>query len=334
MHERDWVIVGATPADMLKQGFRQVGRNFPVFLHPETSEEYALARTERKVGVGHTGFECHTGPEVSLDQDLFRRDLTINAMARADDDQLIDPYGGQADLDTGVLRHVSEAFGEDPLRVFRVARFAAQLPDFHVAPETLALMSVMAASGELADLPAERVWAEWAKALAAPAIHRFLRILQTTGALEPWFEGLKVDQMIGLYHRTAFTCAETAHGAIGWVHGKKAVARTTARLRVPKRHSQTALAVASHRIALTRAGQSSEKVLDALIGIGAFRSGTTAARVLSVCEICAAHSMEPMRNLIDRLKKVKPKTQAKGVKYGEQLRKARLKIIAATESSR
>src|SRR2546425_7908644 len=149
--ERDWVVVGATVEDMLKLGFRQVGKDFPVFLHPETHEEYALARTERKTGRGHQGFSFHTAPGVTLEEDLARRDLTINAMARADDGTLIDPFGGAKDLRAGVLRHVSPAFAEDPLRVLRVARFAARF-GFAVAPETEAIMRAIAAGGELATL--------------------------------------------------------------------------------------------------------------------------------------------------------------------------------------
>lgn len=168
--ERDWVVVGATADHMLARGFQPVGRDFPVFLHPRTGEQYALARTERKTGPGHAGFACHAAPCVTLEEDLRRRDLTINAMAQ-DGDRLIDPYGGGADLRAGVLKHVSPAFVEDPLRVFRVARFAAELPRFRVADATLALMASM--DEELSALAAERVWAELEKAAAAPAPARF-----------------------------------------------------------------------------------------------------------------------------------------------------------------
>ena len=143
VRERDWVVVGATERDMLGRGFRQVGRDFPVYLHPETGEEYALARTERKQGRGHKGFEWQVGSEVTLEDDLRRRDLTINAMARNPDNGLIDPYGGCNDLASKILRHVSDAFSEDPLRVFRVARFAATFPDFTVEKETAELMRSM-----------------------------------------------------------------------------------------------------------------------------------------------------------------------------------------------
>lgn len=183
--ERDWVVVGAQPDELLAAGYRQVGRDFPVFLHPATGEEYALARTERKSGHGYHGFEVHAAPDVTLEQDLRRRDLTINAMARDSDGRLVDPFGGRADLEQRLLRHVSPAFAEDPLRVLRVARFAAQLADFGftVAGDTLALMAAMADSGELEYLVAERVWQEVGKALAAPAPVRFFEVLRDCGAL-------------------------------------------------------------------------------------------------------------------------------------------------------
>jgi tRNA nucleotidyltransferase (CCA-adding enzyme) len=180
--DRDFVVVGTTPETMLASGFRPVGRDFPVFLHPETQEEYALARTERKHGRGYRGFEFFASPDVTLEEDLRRRDLTINAMARGDDGVLIDPYGGVADLAAGVLRHVSPAFDEDPLRVLRVARFAARF-GFHVAPETEALMRAIVASGELATLAPERVWQELAKGLSEAQPSRLLSVLRDCGAL-------------------------------------------------------------------------------------------------------------------------------------------------------
>ncbi len=180
--DRDFVVVGATPEAMLAQGFRPVGRDFPVFLHPETHEEYALARTERKSGSGYHGFSFHAAPDVTLEADLARRDLTINAMARDADGALIDPYGGEADLRAGVLRHVSMAFAEDPLRVLRVARFAARL-GFAVAPETQALMRAIVVGGELATLAPERIWQELARALMEPRPSRFFVELRRCGAL-------------------------------------------------------------------------------------------------------------------------------------------------------
>jgi tRNA nucleotidyltransferase (CCA-adding enzyme) len=180
--DRDYVVVGATPEQMLAQGFRPVGRDFPVFLHPSTQEEYALARTERKQGRGHRGFVFHAAQDVTLEQDLARRDLTINAMARDAEGRLIDPYGGAADLERGLLRHVGPAFVEDPLRVLRVARFAARF-GFDVAPETEALLERIAASGELGTLSSGRVWQEISKALLEAHPSRFFALLHRCGAL-------------------------------------------------------------------------------------------------------------------------------------------------------
>ena len=181
--DRDWVLVGADPAELLRAGYRPVGRDFPVFLHPQTKEEYALARTERKTGAGYHGFAFHAGPGVTLEDDLQRRDLTINAMAQADDGTLIDPLGGGRDLAARVLRHVSPAFAEDPVRILRLARFAARFADFSVAPETLALMRQMVDSGEADALVAERVWAELARGLMEVRPSRMFELLREVGAL-------------------------------------------------------------------------------------------------------------------------------------------------------
>lgn len=183
--DRDWVIVGATIADLTRQRYQQVGTNFPVFLHPDTHEEYALARTERKSGKGYTGFICDFSPSVTLEEDLGRRDLTINAIAQAKDGSLIDPYQGQADIKARLLRHVSEAFTEDPLRVLRVARFAARFHrlGFNIASETKTLMRHIALSGELEALTPERVWLEWEKSLATENPDVFISCLHECGAL-------------------------------------------------------------------------------------------------------------------------------------------------------
>ena len=204
VNARDWVVVGAREQDLLAQGYRRVGRDFPVFLHPQTHEEYALARTERKRGHGYTGFEVHASPDVSLEEDLRRRDLTINAMARDADGRLIDPYGGQRDLQARLLRHVSPAFVEDPLRVLRVARFAAQLAelDFCVAPETLELMREIVRQGELQALVPERVWLEMRKALSTPAPARFFEVLRACGALAVLFPEL--ERLFGVPQRADY----------------------------------------------------------------------------------------------------------------------------------
>lgn len=191
-HEHDWVVVGASPQELLDEGFQQVGKDFPVFLHPDTKEEYALARTERKAGKGYHGFEVFADPSVTLVEDLIRRDLTINAIAKSDDGKLIDPYGGVNDLKDRVLRHVSDAFEEDPLRVLRVARFAAKLAPFGftLAEETRALMQKMVHSGELSDLTPERVWQEVTKALKTAKPSIFFEVLDEVGAVAVLFPEL------------------------------------------------------------------------------------------------------------------------------------------------
>ena len=187
--DRDWVVVGATPETLLQQGYQQVGKDFPVFLHPDTHEEYALARTERKSGSGYTGFTCYAAPDVTLEDDLQRRDLTINAIAYSAKGEYIDPYHGIDDIHAKLLRHVSDAFSEDPLRVLRVARFAARFAPlgFTIAPETMSLMQEMTNSGELNALTAERVWKETEKALHSQAPQVYFEILHQCGALKILF---------------------------------------------------------------------------------------------------------------------------------------------------
>ena len=181
--DRDWVLVGADVEHLREQGYVAVGSDFPVFLHPDTREEHALARTERKTGPGYRGFTFHADPDVTLEDDLRRRDLTINAMARAEDGTLVDPYGGQRDLAAKVLRHVSPAFAEDPVRILRVARFAARFADFRVADETLALMRAIVASGEVDSLVPERVWQEVSRGLSEVQPSRMIEVLRGAGAL-------------------------------------------------------------------------------------------------------------------------------------------------------
>ena len=193
--DRDYVVVGSTPEEMERLGFRPVGRDFPVFLHPDTHEEYALARTERKSGRGYRGFQVHTAPDVTLEQDLARRDLTINAIARGEDGVLVDPFDGAADLRAGILRHVGAAFVEDPVRILRVARFAARF-GFTIAPETLALMREMVANGETDHLVAERVWQELARGLMEPRPQRMITILRECGALARVLP--EVDRLFGV----------------------------------------------------------------------------------------------------------------------------------------
>jgi len=202
VHERDYVVVGATPEDLLKLGYRPVGKDFPVFINPRTQEEYALARTERKTAPGYHGFIFHADPSVTLEEDLARRDLTINAIAKDEHGNLTDPWHGRADIQARVLRHVSPAFAEDPVRILRVARFAARFADFSIAPETLVLMRRMVENGEVDHLVSERVWQELAKGLNEDAPSRMFLCLRECGALARILP--EVDALFGVPQRSDF----------------------------------------------------------------------------------------------------------------------------------
>ena len=202
VRDRDWVVVGATPEALVARGFLPVGRDFPVFLHPETREEYALARTERKTARGYHGFAFNADPEVTLEQDLARRDLTINAIAQDENGTLIDPYGGQNDLRASRLRHVTQSFREDPVRVLRLARFAARFSDFAIAPETLTLVREMVQAGEVDALVAERVWQELSRGLTEAKPSRLFDVLRTCGALNALLP--EVDALFGVPQRPEY----------------------------------------------------------------------------------------------------------------------------------
>jgi tRNA nucleotidyltransferase (CCA-adding enzyme) len=253
--DRDWVVVGATPEEMTGAGFRPVGKDFPVFLHPETHEEHALARTERKSGRGYKGFTVHAAPEVTLEEDLKRRDLTINAMAQDETGRLIDPFGGEKDLRAGLLRHVSEAFAEDPVRVLRVARFAARF-GFRIADETLALMRRLVDAGEMQTLVAERVWQEISRGLAEPQPARMLDALIRCGAQHavlPELDAVLDDARARAALTGALERAVTAGAGLSerfalFAHAlgarcEPAVSALCARLRVPNEVEALALAV-------------------------------------------------------------------------------------------
>lgn len=202
--ERDWVVVGSTPEAMIDAGFKQVGKDFPVFLHPESKEEYALARTERKTASGHTGFAVFSSPDVTLEDDLARRDLTINAIAMDNSGRIFDPYDGQKDLGRKTLRHVTESFSEDPLRILRVARFAAKLSirGFDVATDTLSVMTKLSKTEELAALSAERVWRETEKALSTESPRTYFEVLRSCGALVKIFP--EIDALFGIDQRPTY----------------------------------------------------------------------------------------------------------------------------------
>jgi len=238
--DRDWVVVGATPEQMSAAGFRPVGRDFPVFLHPQTHEEYALARTERKSGRGYKGFVVHASPDVTLEQDLARRDLTINAMARDEAGRLIDPFGGERDLKDGMLRHVSEAFAEDPVRILRVARFAARY-GFRIADETLALMRRMVEAGEVEHLVAERVWQEFARGLAERHPARMFEALAQCGALARLLPELRPDAEALERAAGAQAALNVRFACLAWPLSEAQVLSFCERLRAPVEPRELAL---------------------------------------------------------------------------------------------
>lgn len=237
--DTDWVVVGATVDELLSQGYTSVGRDFPVFLHPNTHEEYALARTERKIGKGYTGFSVYAAPDVSLEDDLCRRDLTINAMAEDSEGKLTDPFNGLADLRAGILRHVSAAFVEDPVRILRVARFAARF-NFRVADETLALMQQMVQNSEVDSLVPERVWQEMVRALAEPQLQLFFDVLQSCGALARIFPEIDYSSLhLQKYNDIQITFAVLCKAVTS-------IEQLCKRYKVPSQYRDLAILVARH----------------------------------------------------------------------------------------
>lgn len=292
VQERDWVVVGAKPQQLLDKGFRTVGKDFPVFIHPETGEEYALARTERKTGQGYYGFECYAAPDVSLADDLKRRDLTINAIAQAENGEIIDPYGGQQDLAQRILRHVSPAFVEDPLRVLRVARFAARFTalGFHIADETQALMQTMVADGEIANLVPDRVWQEFEKALQDDQPQVFIQVLQSCGALVVIFPQYKQnsDQLDILQEVVQLSSRKTVRFAalmLALVQDETSIKDICQRYPVPRSYRELAILAMRCRDGCHRgAALSAQACLQLLEQADAFRRSERFADFLLVCQ--------------------------------------------------
>jgi len=273
--ERDWVVVGSTPEEMIKQGFQPVGKDFPVFLHPKTHEEYALARTERKTGKGYKGFHFYATPDVALIDDLIRRDLTINAMAKNKiTGEIIDPHGGQKDLQKKLLRHVSPAFSEDPVRILRVARFACQFPDFNVCPETNHLMQVMVKVGEVDALVAERVWKELSRALLSENPQRFFDTLKNCDALFILFPEFKnkID-FFALNNAVKINAPGTVRfSALLYYLSRDQIQSVCKRFRVPSEFSELALLVSKFNDAYQNLDEkNAEQLLFILKNIDAFR---------------------------------------------------------------
>jgi len=302
--ERDWVVVGATPQQMEQLGYRAVGRDFPVYLHPQTHEEYALARLERKVGPGYRGFATQFSPEVTLQQDLERRDLTINAMARADNGTLIDPFDGQRDLALRLLRHVSPAFVEDPVRVVRVARFAARYASlgFTVAPETLELMRRMVENGEIRALVPERLWRELERALQEPTPQAALDCLQACGALAVLLPELRWDAAARRALQRAVTLSPEAvvrFAALLATSPIEAITSLCERLRVPSEFRELALLAARLSPRLLHAGRADgEELLAMLEAADALRRPERFSRLLLAARARAESPAEPPIELL------------------------------------
>ena len=280
VRERDHVVVGATPEEMAALGFKPVGKDFPVFLHPQTHEEYALARTERKSGKGYKGFTVYASPEVTLEEDLKRRDLTINAMAKDADGSLIDPFGGKKDIAAGVLRHVSEAFAEDPVRILRVARFAARF-GFRVDEKTMELMRGMVASGEADHLVPERVWQEFSRGLGEAHAEKMFEVLKACGLFERLLQELKAVP-------AQFTGSLAVRFAVlAWPLAEAEVKALTGRLRAPNEVRELALLAARHRDHLAGAAQP-EALLELLKRADAFRRPERFRELLEAARLAAS----------------------------------------------
>ncbi len=289
--DRDWVVVGATPEEMLKLGYKSVGKDFPVFLHPKTHEEYALARTERKVSKGYTGFTFHADPNVTLEDDLKRRDLTINAIAETPDGELIDPYNGIADIENKVLRHVSEAFAEDPVRILRVGRFASRFGGFSVHPDTMKLMQVMVKNGEVDALVPERVWQELQRTLELPYPQRFFEVLRDCGALPILFpeiepnlqQSMEVLQKAAQQEAKATICFAVLTSQLD----VDTIKHLCDRVRVPNPYRDLAVLVAKYQDKFAIALElNAEETLTLLENLDVFRRPQRFADFLLACEIC------------------------------------------------
>ena len=334
--ERDWVVVGASAEEMLAAGYRQVGRDFPVFLHPGTGEEYALARTERKTGPGHQGFEVHADPSVTLEEDLARRDLTINAMARSATGELVDPLNGRADLEARLLRHVSDAFAEDPLRVFRVARFCSELPEFSVAEDTLALMTRMSKAGALAELSAERVWAELVKALAGSAPARFVQVLRSCLALKPWFVEFRVREPVGV---AGLETDAQRYAAYVSVLPEDEVAQLSMRLKAPRAHAGLAGWIVRYRPVWEnwRAADVAE-LYRALSECRAFKPAGTLRGALQVARVLGGEGLDALARVVDainaevRVQDLQAEGHA-GASLGRALDESRQRRLALAQSA-
>lgn len=344
VHERDFVVVGSTEEAMKAAGFRSVGRDFPVFLHPETQEEYALARTERKTGPGHQGFVCHASPEVTLDEDLARRDLTINAIARDDEGNLVDPYSGKKDLDARILRHVSDAFSEDPLRILRVARFLAYLSPFgfSVDPSTTKLLKAMVAQGQLTELTPERVLLEMDKALATAKPEAFFTYLDEIGATKDLWPEI-TDHAVQKLREIDATDKDARFSALVMHLDEKQISALCNRLKCTNQRRELSVLVAT-RLERWRELDTMEavEVVDYLYDLDAIRKQE---RFEHFCVSAEALSHDPSHkglaqrwmDLAQQVREVKARDIADGLTgpaVGEAVRKAQVASIRSALNGR
>jgi len=343
--ERDWVVVGATPSDMLKQHFQPVGKDFPVFLHPATHEEYALARTERKTAQGYKGFQFYADKDVTLEEDLQRRDLTINAMAKSNDGKIIDPYHGQADLKARLFRHVSSAFSEDPVRILRVARFAAMLPDFTVHPETNVLMKQMVTSGEVNALVAERVWKEWSRALQAKAPARFFEVLAACNALAvlfpEWCEHELPSDII--QHATQKTNDPMIRFSVAVSRlSKAAVQAMSKRYRVPTEFSALALMTVNYAKDYHVCDQNdAQQLWELLKKVDAFRRPERLSQWIIACDLAYPKNLSKEKTLLQALAAAKSvdtklllEKNYQGKAFADKLKETQIQMIKTNLSAR
>ena len=336
--EKDWVVVGATPEEMIACGFKPVGKEFPVFLHPQTHEEYTLARTERKITKGYKGFSFYATPNVTLEEDLKRRDLTINAMAKTPRGKIIDPYGGQQDLKNKILRHVSPAFQEDPVRILRLARLATKFPEFSIHPEILDLMKRMTGAGEVNALTPDRVWQELVRALANEAPIRFFKILHDCGALDILFHALHpenkgMDALSQIANKTSSSIIRFA--ALLSDFSSEAIQKLTLQYRVPNEYSDLAIMISRFQRLYKNVSRMNEKeLLNFILKTDALRKDRRFEQFLFIC----ASLYPELEKNNDRIKKaitviksidVKPlqERQLRGENFAKALEALRLEAI-------
>lgn len=350
VYDKDWVVVGATPQEMLEQNYKPVGSDFPVFIHPTSGEEYALARTERKSGKGYTGFQYQASPDVTLEEDLSRRDLTINAMAQSDDGQIFDPYGGQNDLASKILRHVSSAFSEDPLRVLRVARFAARYAHlgFTLAPETLKLMQGISATDELEHLTRERVWQEMERSLGEKSPLVFFQTLHDAHALNTLFPRFTrlIDSQEASRLQTSFsqnTSKEVRFAAlcslcfINEANPESELRNFCQQLKTPNHYRDLAIQVRKAIVTLYQwEDNSAEQKLSLIQALDLLRRPERLKTILEACQLLSLalyqQSLETakLEALLNKLKDINPqeliKKGYKGAALGSELKRLQLEM--------